>query len=742
MMKMKKRILLCVPVVAAAMSVSAQAQLSVADWLKIQETVTPAPSPGHHGLKAAVADEAGRIELIMRIASPDAEDAIVANGGEIIDRITSRSLIVSVPAVSAAQVAASEGVRSASLSVPVNHLNNVASELSGVDKVHAGTGLPRSFNGEGVVVGLFDIGMDPNHINFRDTDGTSRVKRLWEYEGATSRAQLYDSPAAISTFESDAYNDSHGTHVMGIMAGSFADPADPAHDYRGMAPGAELAVACGAGYDAQILGGIKEIARYAREQGKPCVINLSFGNNIGPHDGSDDFTATINDVAEEYDAVVCMASGNERDKPVGIVKHLTEESAEVKTLLLPGTAISNLTQAYGEIQVWGEDETPFEVSLEIIRKSKPNEPQYALEIPETKPFYAVQGTRYSEFLAPYIKATVSDSETGFTSVYNNSYMGGVRGVDPYNHRYNADINVYLESKTSALANSTYVCLHVKGEPGKKVFVYCDGIYINFGHKMMPGFDRCDGNGTNSSMGSGPHTLCVGSYVARNVAESAYREQDPGELSYFSSYGEIPDGRVMPDVCAPGQVIISSRNRYLGQSENALYVYPLSYAYTDYDERETYYWSPCAGTSQASPHMAGIAALWLSANPSLTHMEIKEIARETAVAGPEGEDGWGCGMVDAYAGLKRAISLNSVKNVYDNAGDGVVFRPMPANGYEIFAPGETSFRVVLTDMSGSAVRTVTSDGDTLRFSADGVTPGIYLLTVAGDRAASTLKIAVK
>ena len=36
-----------------------------------------------------------------------------------------------------------------------------------------------------------------------------------------------------------------------------------------------------------------------------------------------------------------------------------------------------------------------------------------------------------------------------------------------------------------------------------------------------------------------------------------------------------------------------------------------------------------GTSQASPYMAGVAALWLEANPNLTHEEIKEIATKTA-----------------------------------------------------------------------------------------------------------------
>ncbi len=63
----------------------------------------------------------------------------------------------------------------------------------------------------------------------------------------------------------------------------------------------------------------------------------------------------------------------------------------------------------------------------------------------------------------------------------------------------------------------------------------------------------------------------------------------------------------------------------------------------------------AGTSMASPHVAGVAALVKSANPSLTNAEIRAILENTAE--DLGAAGWdqyfGYGLVDAYAAVLAA-----------------------------------------------------------------------------------------
>lgn len=64
-----------------------------------------------------------------------------------------------------------------------------------------------------------------------------------------------------------------------------------------------------------------------------------------------------------------------------------------------------------------------------------------------------------------------------------------------------------------------------------------------------------------------------------------------------------------------------------------------------------------GTSMASPHVAGVAALIRSANPELTSAQVKDIMRNTTVAldGDNAENQLGAGLVDAHAGVEAAMA---------------------------------------------------------------------------------------
>ena len=76
----------------------------------------------------------------------------------------------------------------------------------------------------------------------------------------------------------------------------------------------------------------------------------------------------------------------------------------------------------------------------------------------------------------------------------------------------------------------------------------------------------------------------------------------------------------------------------------------------------------SGTSVAAAMVSGVAALMLSANPSLTNLEVMEIINTTAYKLPEYDfniqaqnGGWnnqvGYGLVDAYAAVQKAADLN-------------------------------------------------------------------------------------
>lgn len=112
----------------------------------------------------------------------------------------------------------------------------------------------------------------------------------------------------------------------------------------------------------------------------------------------------------------------------------------------------------------------------------------------------------------------------------------------------------------------------------------------------------------------------------------------------SSDGDLDNtDELKPDVIAPGTNIRSARHNTV----------------IDYVDM--------TGTSMATPHVSGIAALMLQANPDLTPLDVKKIIRDTAqqkrsASLPDMDSKYnyrsGWGAVDAFGAVKRAEDLNS------------------------------------------------------------------------------------
>ncbi len=92
----------------------------------------------------------------------------------------------------------------------------------------------------------------------------------------------------------------------------------------------------------------------------------------------------------------------------------------------------------------------------------------------------------------------------------------------------------------------------------------------------------------------------------------------GSRASFSSVGNTVDGRIKPDVMAMGSGV------------------RVASPYSDFG------YTSASGTSFSCPLAAGVAALILSENPSLTPMQVREAMRQTAnnVSNPNREYGWG------------------------------------------------------------------------------------------------------
>ena len=131
----------------------------------------------------------------------------------------------------------------------------------------------------------------------------------------------------------------------------------------------------------------------------------------------------------------------------------------------------------------------------------------------------------------------------------------------------------------------------------------------------------------------------------------------------------------PDVVAPGLNVISAGNSYCEDCFGSTMA-----AKTTFNERE-YPWVAMSGTSMAAPCVAGIVALWLQADPTLTPERVLEIISETCHETDDSmtypNNTYGYGLIDAYAGMLKVL------NIYTVGGQIITKQNVQPNGSHIY-----------------------------------------------------------
>ena len=529
-----------------------------------------------------------------------------ANGVKVTGKF-SDFVTASIPVDKLEAVSQLKGVKQVGISRNVRLLTDVAKGIVNADKAWDGTnyGLPQGYTGQGVVVGLIDDGIQFNHRAFLDDNGNTRVKAVYmpnatsanggtkaTIDGVQLMGYQYTTPAQIANLTCDDTGESHGTHTSGIAAGSHVG------NYSGMAPEADLILAgCGSSLtDNAIMSSAKYIGWYAQQLGKPCVISISLGSDIGPHDGTSLIGRAYSEVANTYGAVILLAAGNEADI-IGHA-HKTLSSSSDYMAVTNNVSGSWWGSATGACDIWNS--TSDELQIKVI-----------------------VGSSQSDWMT-------SGSFSGVT-------VSG--GVDAYNNRY----NLYIESSESS---ATYV---IKGSAGNTINVYTDCWYSTLssssgsvsGYTITPGTyegSMCDDM-------TCPQVISVGAQASRS--SDGYGQ---GDVAYFSSYGTDFNDVNQPFITAPGHYVISSINGY-DSYQSATWS-------TTYNG-QTYNWGQMSGTSMATPCAAGVVALYLQADPTLDVDRVKDIIAETATAYPASASSpvmaRGHGIINALDGIEYILN---------------------------------------------------------------------------------------
>ena len=143
--------------------------------------------------------------------------------------------------------------------------------------------------------------------------------------------------------------------------------------------------------------------------------------------------------------------------------------------------------------------------------------------------------------------------------------------------------------------------------------------------------------TISTPGILPGVITVGAYDDKGTPEIK-----DDTVASFSSRGPTIDGLPKPDVLAPGVRVFGTLSPGSTMDNR-----DLPHVAKDY--------VAISGTSQATPMVAGLAAILKQANPKLTHADIQKIIIQSAIKNlPDDVNAQGAGLVQADKALDLAL----------------------------------------------------------------------------------------
>lgn len=467
--------------------------------------------------------------------------------------------------------------------------------------------------GEGALIGIIDSGFDLTHPCFRSANGGTRILVAWDQAkdcssglpppkfpyGIEYSRQFIDEKTAqneILIIANKTGGGGHGTQVGAIAAGSGSFGV-----LTGVASLAELILVVyrndvPIGGSAFVIDAMRYIADTARALKKPVVINISQGDQIGAHDGTSLLERAIDNLVRQEQVLVVVSAGNERNGPVshracGTVK-------QGKDFVLPFTLDQRQDLNLDTIELWYGSKDRFAIELKTP--------------------------------AGWCTGTIPPDSS---SIIRFPFGNTAAAFSDVNHPANAECHVgIIFNETSQWDRDGEWQLIISAENVK------DGAFDVWadrpGSFTAIGFTQHTSDSTTVTLpGTSREAITVGSFVSRPAVGFKGLEVK-GQIETGSSFGPTRDGRIKPDLVAPGALVLTPGARPV--------VCPACVV-------------PRRGTSFAAAHVSGAIALMWGLWPELPAAKIRKAlystARKDNFTGRRANSSAGFGKLD----IKRAYT---------------------------------------------------------------------------------------
>ncbi len=498
-----------------------------------------------------------------------------------------------------------------------------------------------SQTGQGVVVAVIDTGIDFRHADFTVPGSGGRQTRIkalldmtvygaqspdpgWNYILPGQSApigHLYtesDLNAALQVPKPDQSADSvkqrdkngHGTHVAGTAAGNgLSSPT--VGTYNGMAPEADLIVVKASRQNdnnasfltTDIINALQFVQQKAGELNKPFVINLSLGGQTGPHDGTaPDERAIDNLVDSGPGRAVCVAAGNEGHS--GIHARATVPAGGDLTLDL------NVNGAAEIVDLYQAHADRFSVTV-----TSPNGVTLGPVAYDANGFSFPNGQASNQYLDLF-----NANDNKGDSDPNNDQPDIVLLFNP-----GAPTGIWKIKLQDADTNAN-----------QDFDAWTEGDNVRFSSHVD------DLSHLIASPGTARRAITVGAFVTRSESFGY------GNPAPFTSPGPTADGRLKPDISAPGLYLYSARSTDVADPNFGI-IGGFGYAPTD-----PVHYTGLAGTSMSTPVTAGSVALFMQSDLTLSSDQIKLTIQNTAIPGYA--PGWGREYGFGKVNIRAAIEL--------------------------------------------------------------------------------------